>query len=305
MIETTTATTPRETMLKASDGTGIFARAWVPDAPKRVLVCVQGLGGHGGYYDDLAEAVTPAGTAVVAGDLRGHGRSAGTRGDIDRFSRYLDDVDCVVAWARMCWPDLPLFLMGESMGASIAIHYIARTVRQGDATLPAGLVLIAPVLRPSVQPRPDEAVRFLRFLLLAPSRPALALTGREEVGCRDATFNDRLRADPLFVRYASPRFITKITRWIDQARRLGHAVTMPLLVMRGERDRVAHVAGTRDFLRRVRSGDHRYVVFPDAYHALLADPATPDAMRALNTWLAARSGLTPYPSPFVRMERGV
>jgi alpha-beta hydrolase superfamily lysophospholipase len=288
MIETTTTITLRETMLKASDGTDIFARAWVPDAPKRVLVCVQGLGGHGGYYDDLAEAVTPAGTVVVAGDLRGHGRSAGKRGDIDRFTRYLNDVDCAVAWARTCWPDLPLFMMGESMGASIAIHYIARAMRQSDVMLPAGLVLIAPVLRPSVQPRPDEVVRFLRSLP-APSRPALALTGREEVGCRDAAFNDRLRADPLFVRYASPRFITNITRWIGQARRLGHVITMPLLVMRGEQDRVANVGGTLAFLRRVRSGDHRYVVFPGAYHALLADPATPDAMHVLNTWLAARS----------------
>ncbi|HKD75667.1 MAG TPA: alpha/beta fold hydrolase, partial [Ktedonobacterales bacterium] len=217
MIETTTTITLRETMLKASDGTSVFARAWVPDTPKRMLVCVQGLGGHGGYYDDLAEAITPAGTVVVAGDLRGHGRSSGTRGDIDRFTRYLDDVDCTVAWARTCWPDLPLFLMGESMGASIAIHYITRTMRQAGETLPAGLVLIAPVLRPSVQPRPDEIVRFLRKVLLAPARPSLALTGREEVGCRDAAFNDRLRADPLFVRFASPRYITKITRWIDQA----------------------------------------------------------------------------------------
>ncbi len=288
MIETTTATL-QETMLKSSDGTSIFARAWVPDMPKRALVCVQGLGGHGGYYDELARDVISEGTAVVAGDLRGHGRSAGTRGDIDRFSRYLDDLDCAVGWARRCWPDLPLFLLGESMGASIAIHYIARTARQTDARLPSGLVLIAPVLRPSVQPRPDEVVRFLRSLLLGPSRPAIALTGREEIGCRDAAFNDRLRADPLFVRYASPRFITSITRWIGQARRMGHSVTLPLLVMRGEHDRVASVAGTHAFLRRVRSGDHRSIVFPDAYHALLADPATPNAMRVLNSWLAARS----------------
>ena len=74
------------TTLTASDGTAIFARAWVEGKPERVLVCVQGLGGHGGYYEAVARYVAPQGTVVVAPDLRGHGLSHGKRGDIDHFA---------------------------------------------------------------------------------------------------------------------------------------------------------------------------------------------------------------------------
>jgi len=62
-----------ETMLSSKDGVSIFVRAWIPDNPQRVLVCVQGLGGHSGYYRELACQVALNGTIVVAPDLRGHG----------------------------------------------------------------------------------------------------------------------------------------------------------------------------------------------------------------------------------------
>jgi len=68
-----------ETMLSSEDGISIFVRAWIPDNPQRVLVCVQGLGGHGGYYRELACQVALNGTIVVAPDLRGHGHSEGGR----------------------------------------------------------------------------------------------------------------------------------------------------------------------------------------------------------------------------------
>lgn len=279
----------REATLSAGDGTSIFARAWFIGEPERVVVCVQGLGGHGGYYDDMAAVLAPSGTAVVAPDLRGHGKSLGQRGDIDNFDRYLDDVESAITWARSCWPDKPLFILGESMGASIAIHYIARAARRSPTAPAAGLVLLAPVLRQSVQPRAAEVVGYLRSLLLAPKRPSIATSGREEVGSRDAIFNDRLRADPLFVRYVSVRFLNNLARYIGRARRHAPAITLPLLILRGEHDHVAHVGGITTFLRHARTSDHRFVIFPEAFHSLLADPVTPNVLRLLNSWLVAHS----------------
>src|SRR3974390_60135 len=94
-----------EVSLFSQDGISIFVHAWVPEDPRRVLVCVQGLGGHGGYYRELACQVALNGTIVVAPDLRGHGYSKGVRGDIDRFDRYVMDVDVAVTWTSTMWPD--------------------------------------------------------------------------------------------------------------------------------------------------------------------------------------------------------
>jgi alpha-beta hydrolase superfamily lysophospholipase len=278
----------RQAMLRSQDGTLIHARAWVSEEPERVLVCVQGLGGHGGYYESLAHQLAPEGTVVVALDLRGHGHSEGRRGDIDRFDRYLEDVDAAISWGQACWPEKPLILLGESMGASIAIQYIARYRGALDcmqAASIAGLVLISPVLRAAIRPTMREVARYMRSLILAPSRPTIPVTGREELGCRDSDFNDRLRADPLFVRLVSVRYLNNLTRWLWQTRRKAGSVQIPLLVLQGKQDYVAHPAGTAAFLRQVPVKSSRLVTFPEAYHCLLYDPDTPSVVKTLTAWL--------------------
>src|SRR5579859_6614078 len=113
-----------ETTITTNDKVNIFIHDWVPGNAQRILLCIQGLGGHGGYYEELACQLALEGTIVVAPDLRGHGRSEGARGDIDGFDRYLADIDTAVTWASTTWPDIPIVVLGESMGASIAIQYV-------------------------------------------------------------------------------------------------------------------------------------------------------------------------------------
>ncbi|HLW00484.1 MAG TPA: lysophospholipase [Ktedonobacterales bacterium] len=288
--------TETETMLRLPNGPSIFARAWSPPSPQRVVVCIQGLGGHGGYYRLLAEALAANGTALAAPDLRGHGRSEGARGTIDRFDRYLEDVDAALRWVQTSWPGKPIILLGESMGASIAIQYIATSQRRAQPVPLAGLALISPVLRPTIQPSFGEATRYLRYLLTAPSRPAMLTTGREELGCRDNAFNDQLRADPLFVRKVSVRFLNNLSIWLWQTRRKAAQVNLRLLVLRGERDYIAHHAATAAFVRRVATRDQRVITLPEAYHCLLYDPATPQVVEILTSWLAAYPA-APEPAP--------
>ncbi len=275
-----------ETTLHLPDGITIFARAWSPPVPERIVICIQGLGGHGDYYRPLARALALEGTAVAAPDLRGHGRSEGARGSIDRFDRYLEDVDATLRWVQTLWPDKPIILLGESMGASIAIHYIASLQQRANPVSLAGLALISPVLLPAIRPTIGEAMRFLRLLLTAPSRPAMPVTGREELGCRDAEFNAQLRADPLFVRQVSVRFLNSLTIWLWRARRKAAQLRLPLLVLQGECDYVAKRAGTAAFMRRLATDDQRVITFPEAYHCLLYDPATPLVVKALAAWLS-------------------
>jgi acylglycerol lipase len=278
-----------ETMLTTSDGTTIFVRSWAPGYPQRVLVCVQGLGGHGGYYEELAHHLGSVGTILIAPDLRGHGHSEGKRGDIDYFDRYLGDVDAAINWATVSWPDKPIFVLGESMGASIAIQYIANFEYHITSIPITGLVLVSPVLSPAIHPTVAEVIRYIRLLLFAPSRPAIAVTGREEMGSRDPAFNERLRADPHFVRHVSARFMTRLTFWLWQSKRKAYQINLPLLVLLGGRDYVARRTGTSAFLRNVPARGQRIVTFPSAYHSLLHDPDTQAIIKVLASWLTAHS----------------
>jgi len=279
-----------ETLISSKDGISIFVHAWVPNNPQRILICVQGLGGHGGYYRELACQVALKGIIVVAPDLRGHGHSEGVRGDIDRFDRYVMDVDIAVTWASTMWLGMPIFVLGESMGASIAIQYIARGLYRTHLIPLVGLVFVSPVLSSAIRPTFGEALHFMRLLLIAPMYPAIAVTGREELGCRDPAFNALLRADPLFVRQVSARFLIRLTMWLWQSKCKARKINLPLLVLLGGRDYIALRSGTSAFLYSVAAREQRIVTFPQAYHCLLHDPDTPDVVGILNAWLIANHG---------------
>jgi alpha-beta hydrolase superfamily lysophospholipase len=279
-----------ETTITTNDKVNIFIHAWVPGNAQRILLCVQGLGGHGGYYEELACQLALEGTIVVAPDLRGHGHSDGVRGDIDGFDRYLADIDIAVTWVSTTWPDTPIFVLGESMGASIAIQYVTNGQFCAHQIPLVGLVFVSPVLSSAIRPTFGEVIHFMRSLLIAPKHPSIAVTGREELGCRDPAFNALLRADPLFVRLVSARFLTKLTVWLWQSKRKARRINLPLLVLLGGRDHVARSSGTFAFLRSVPAREQRIVTFPQAYHCLLRDPDTPVVVRVLSTWLAANHG---------------
>jgi acylglycerol lipase len=59
-----------------------------------------GLADHSDRYARFAERLVRAGYAVWAFDMRGHGRSAGARVQIDRIDHLLDDLDAFLAVVR-------------------------------------------------------------------------------------------------------------------------------------------------------------------------------------------------------------
>ena len=71
-----------ETLLCA-DGLKLHLRRWPAQGAARGTVqIVHGLGEHIGRYDGLAAALNAAGWHAVGHDLRGHGRSEGSRGRV-------------------------------------------------------------------------------------------------------------------------------------------------------------------------------------------------------------------------------
>jgi len=200
------------------------------------------------------------------------------------------DVDVAVTWASTLWPDTSIYVLGESMGASIAIQYVARRLYKTNMLPLAGLVFVSPVFSSAIRPSFGEVVHFMRSLLIAPTQPTIAVTGREELGCRDPAFNTFLRADPLFVRHVSARFLTMLTIWLWQSKRKAREINLPLLVLLGGRDKIARRSGTSAFLRRVPAREQHIVTFPQAFHCLLRDSDTPDVVEILNVWLAADHG---------------
>lgn len=117
-------------MRPASSGTGeIFSRSWIPQEPTALLIIAHGMAEHSGRYDDFATFMAENGFGVYMNDHAGHGNSAKVQGhfsDKDGWISVVQDLHALRQQAQQQHPDLPVFLMGHSMGSFLSRSYIIR-----------------------------------------------------------------------------------------------------------------------------------------------------------------------------------
>ena len=112
-------------IFSAPDDQQIFCHRWPVESPKAIVQIVHGGAEHGGRYADLATALNAQGYAVYAEDHRGHGRTGeintklGDMGEANAFERVCDDVLALGKRAQTEHPDLPLVILGHSLGSLI------------------------------------------------------------------------------------------------------------------------------------------------------------------------------------------
>src|SRR4051812_22895167 len=120
-------------VFKADDTRNLFVHRWRPDegAPvKAVVHIVHGLAEHGARYARVAEALVGAGYAVYADDHRGHGKTARKDADLgflhgsNGFRRVVDDLVELVVMEKGQYPDLPVAMMGHSMGSFLTQSFM-------------------------------------------------------------------------------------------------------------------------------------------------------------------------------------
>ena len=112
-------------MISSFDGTKLYFNREMPEQARAAAVIVHGLCEHQGRYDYLADLFHQAGIGTYRFDHRGHGRSEGERTYYDDFNELLDDTNVVVDMAIADNPDLPVFLIGHSMGGFTVALYLS------------------------------------------------------------------------------------------------------------------------------------------------------------------------------------
>ncbi|WP_298452432.1 alpha/beta hydrolase [uncultured Marinobacter sp.] len=96
-----------------------------PDTPRSVLVIAHGMAEHAGRYIDFARWLAERGIAVVTMNHRGHGLACtpdqlGHYSDTGGWEKVVDDLNLVLLDTRARFPEIPLALLGHSMGSFIA-----------------------------------------------------------------------------------------------------------------------------------------------------------------------------------------
>ena len=250
--------------------------------PSAALLIIHGFGEHGARYAEMASHMNECGISVMTYDLRGHGRSEGRRGAVLDWTEYREDArSAAEVLSRHC-PALPTFILGHSMGGTIALDYIQETERT-----PVGAIISAPILgRPGISRLLMAIARMLSAV--APRLPLSAgldsnALSRIPDECR------KYREDPLVHDTGCARLSTELQA--VQKRIFDRAATTnaPLLLTYGSADRVAPREPIEEFFRAVGSKDKQLRIFEDAFHEVHNDTIRDEVHRLYSDWIGARA----------------
>jgi alpha-beta hydrolase superfamily lysophospholipase len=266
------------------DGLHLAIEDWMPErgSPVRgVVLLVHGLGEHIGRYEALAQTLNDWGFAVRGYDQHGHGESAGARGALPNATRLLDDLAEVVddTRARMA-ADLPLILLGHSLGGLVAAHFVALRMRSIDA-----LVLSSPALDAGLNPLQKTLLAVLPKLL-----PDLRLGNGLNAAylSHDPDVVAAYRAD----RLVHTRISARLARYIADAGvatlAAAAAWSVPTLLLYAGDDHLVNPAGSRRFAQAAPADVLSSQCFGTLYHEIFNELQAEPVLDALHTWLDRR-----------------
>lgn len=269
-----------------ADGQYLFCRYWEPSGtPKALIFVSHGAGEHCGRYDELAQMLKRLDMLVFAHDHVGHGQSEGERMVVSDFQVFVRDLLQHVNTVQKDYPEIPVFLLGHSMGGAISI--LAAAERQ---THFSGMILISPLIL--ANPESASTLKVLAAKLLNFVLPNISL-GRidSSVLSRNKTEVDRYNSDPLIC-HAGVKvcFGIQLLNAVSRVERAMPRLTLPILLLQGSADRLCDSKGAYLLMESSPSQDKTLKMYEGAYHVLHKElpEVTSSVLHEINTWVSHR-----------------
>lgn len=266
-----------------TDGTRLPYSHWLPDGDgaKAAVIAVHGFNDYRRAFADFGPYLAGRGFVVYAYDQRGFGETA-PHGYWAGTDALVGDLGEFVELIRHRHPGTPIYLLGESMGAAVALTALARGRCKGVS----GAILVAPAVWGG-----DTFNGFYRAALWLGAHllPGVRVTGRNLniVVTDNRRVIQQLRADPLVIKKTRIDALYGMVGLMDAAVAAVGNTRVPLLVLYGERDEV--IPGRALCELSARLGDRATVqLYPDGYHLLLRDVKARAVWYDIAAWLAGK-----------------
>lgn len=205
----------------------IAAHIFVPLKSHGTVFLLHGYFDHTGILKNLIRYCLDGGLAVACFDLPGHGFSSGDPGAIADFSQYVSVLEnfTEIFSSRL---SEPYYLIGHSLGGSIALEFIFN----GNSQEPVfkKIILLAPLIHYSYY-----QISRLQYPLLKSFVENIPRGSPNNSS--DPVFVDWLKQDPLQGRQIPIDWLHALYEWNDRMENYG-PVSTPLLVIQGTRDSV-------------------------------------------------------------------
>lgn len=273
----------RQGTFATADGSSHFYQYWLPAVDTHaVIILVHGAGEHSGRYERFAAYCADRGYAVAALDHRGHGKSSGTRVHVQRFDDYLDGLEVFHRQVANDWPQLPLFLLGHSLGGLIGSRYLLR--HQSDF---AGCVLSGPAIMTEIEP---GWLQTLLIRLLARVYPSAGVLQLDATGVsRDPEEVQRYLEDPLVHNgKMTARLVSELFDAMTAIRSTASGINLPILLLHGGADAMTAPEGSRFLYNSIGSQDKELKIYPGLFHEIFNEPEYLAVYADVLTWCESK-----------------
>ena len=265
---------------KNKQSQSIFHQQWLPDnKPKAMLLICHGLNEHSGRYHHLAKFFTEKGYGVFGFDHIGHGKSDGTRSFVKDFSTFTDPILVSLDKIKEINPDVPIFLLGHSLGGLIGISFLIDYQEKIQ-----GAVISGPLAKV-----PDFVSDFTVKIgtIISKILPKLRLTGIEKSALsRDPEVVNNYINDPLVYNGKSTaRISSVINEGIAYVAEKGSSVTAPILLLHGGQDKICNPSWSTYLHNLVSSQQNQLIIYDELFHEIYNEPEQDSVFADVFNWI--------------------
>lgn len=272
----------KEGYIKSFDGLELYYVKDIPDNAKGIVIVVHGFAEHLGRYEYLTQRLNDHGYGVYRFDNRGHGKTKGEKGYIEKFEDFLYDTDIIVEMVKVESSSLPIYMLGHSMGGFIAAAYeikykgkLKGQIFSGAATATSPQVkgIKGPMLKAINKIGPRIRIKNPITNTLCKNQEVVQNYLMDPLNLKDAALNFYVE------------FLVKGVKWLYDNM---EQYDCPCLILHGGDDKIVSKKASENFYKRISSTDKEILIFIGLYHEIMNEKTRDDVIDHICTWLNHR-----------------
>ena len=259
----------------------IVFKSWLVEKALAQIYIVHGFSEHIDNYQDVISLLNENGISCHIMNLPGHGLSEGIRGHIDDFQDYIDNLDLFFKSNPYQHPDLPVFLLGHSLGGAIVNRFCLKNQVNIN-----GIILTSPLFGFPL----SNKIFSLMFRWLArkdktrffPKPFVFKHLNRTE--SKEKLYT----SDPLRLHCISPALFLELEKNITKTKISAGKLKTPLLIFASSKDKVVSFDAIARYYQNVSSKDKKLVSYGEAMHELLQEEEQVQIIKIASDWIKKR-----------------
>lgn len=265
-----------EMMMESFDGRKLFFKKETARDNRAVVVIVHGLCEHQGRYDYFADKLHAAGIGTYRFDHRGHGRSEGEDTFYTDFNELLDDTNVFVDLAIRENPDIPVFLLGHSMGGfTVSLYGVKYPDKKLKGIITSGALVV-------------DHQGILRGIA-AGLDPHQKLPNELGGGvCSVEEIVDWYGKDPYNKKTFTTGLCYALVDGLNWFAEMMEKFAYPVFMTHGEEDGLVNVQDTYDFFKTAASEDKQMKIYGGLFHEILNEYCKDEVISDMISWMEHR-----------------